>query len=115
RLRLRQQQLQRSRRAGPARGAGDHRRLRLLPQPGYRGRLRLHLHHHPLHGQNHWGVRLLQPLPAGDGDGERHEGERLHTAWQSPFGTAPTDGAYSETVDITVDGITYENVSTGTQ
>ena len=31
------------------------------------------------------------------------------------FGTAPTDGSYSETVDITVDDITYENVSTGTQ
>lgn len=31
------------------------------------------------------------------------------------FGTAPTDGSYSETVDITVDNITYENVSTGTQ
>lgn len=34
---------------------------------------------------------------------------------KAAFGTAPTDGAYSETVDITVDGITYENVSTGTQ
>lgn len=31
------------------------------------------------------------------------------------FGTAPTDGSYSETVDIKVDNITYENVSTGTQ
>lgn len=31
------------------------------------------------------------------------------------FGTAPTNGAYSKTEDITVGDITYNNVSTGTQ